>query len=89
MFWIALMGGVVNAVFILDLLVTLTTGEGLGNLLVDSTGNSVAEMVMANIPTDPMMFWILSGFILTMVIAIECLLIYLAFYSDPDRRMRV
>lgn len=88
MFWVALMGGVVNAVFILDLLVTLATGEGLGNLLVDSTGNSVAQVVIDNIPTDPMMFWILSGFILTMVIAIECLLVYLAFYSDPDRGHR-
>lgn len=85
MFWIALLSGIVNAVFILDLMVTMFTGAGLGTLLTHSDENSVAKAIIANIPTDPATFWILSGFILAVVIAIECLLVYLAFYSDPDR----
>ncbi|MDO5862473.1 MAG: hypothetical protein Q4Q58_06765 [Thermoplasmata archaeon] len=79
---IPLMSGIINAFFILDLIVTLATGDGLAALLVDASGNSVAQAVLANIPTDPTVFWLMSGFILVFVCAIECLLIYIAFYSD-------
>ena len=82
MMWIPLMSGIINAVFILDLLVTLSTGDGLAALLVDASHNSVAQAVVANIRTDPLVFWLLAGFILVFVCAIECLLIYIAFYSD-------
>ncbi len=81
---IPLMSGIINAFFILDLIVTLGTGENLASLLVDASGNSVAQAVIDNIPTDPVMFWILAGFILFAVIAIECLLIYIAFYSESS-----
>ncbi len=84
MMLIPLMSGVINAFFILDLIVSLGTGESLASLLVDASGNSVAQAVIANIPTDPVMFWILAGFILAFVCAIECLLIYIAFYSEAS-----
>lgn len=89
MMWIPLMSGILNGFFILDLIVTLGTGDSLASLLVDYTGNSVAQAVIANIPTDPMMFWILAGFILTAVCAIECMLIYIAFYSDVSEYRRL
>jgi len=81
-FWVPLLAGVLNAAFILDLIITLATGESLGSLLSDSTGNSVANAVIDNIPTDPTVFWMMSGFILFMVCALECIVIYLAFYSE-------
>ena len=52
------------------------------HLLLDASGNTVASAITENIPTDPVVFWLLSGFILVFVCAIECLLIYIAFYSD-------
>jgi short subunit fatty acids transporter len=82
MYWIPLLAGILNASFILDLMVTLGTGESLGSLLSDASGNSVAAAIVENIPTDPTVFWMISGFILFFVCAIECLVIYLAFYSD-------
>ena len=84
-FWIPFLAGVLNAAFILDLVVTLGTGESLGSLLSDSTGNTVAKAVVDNIPTDPMVFWMMSGFILFMVCALECIVIYLAFYSEVSQ----
>ena len=85
MMWIPLMSGIINAVFILDLIVTLTTGDDLAHLLLDASGNTVASAITENIPTDPAVFWLLSGFILVFVCAIECLLIYIAFYSDISK----
>ena len=83
---IPLMSGIINAVFILDLIVTLTTGDDLAHLLLDAaSGNTVASAITENIPTDPVVFWLLSGFILVFVCAIECLLIYIAFYSDISK----
>ena len=81
-FWVPLLAGLLNAGFILDLLVTLGTGESLGSLVTDCTGNSVANAVLDNIPTDPTVFWLMAGFILLFVCALECMVIYLAFYSD-------
>ena len=81
-FWIPLLAGALNAMFILDLLITLATGESLGSLLSDSTGNTVAKAIVDNIPTDPTVFWLMSGFILFFVCALECIVIYLAFYSE-------
>ncbi len=77
-----LLAGILNAAFILDLIVTLSTGESLGSLLSDASGNSVASTIIANIPTDPTVFWLMAGFILFFVCALECLVIYIAFYSD-------
>lgn len=84
-FWVPLLAGVLNAAFILDLVVTLGTGESLGSLLSDSTGNTVAKAVVDNIPTDPTVFWMMSGFIFFMVCALECIVIYLAFYSEVSQ----
>ena len=84
-FWVPLLAGILNAAFILDLVVTLGTGESLGSLLSDSTGNTVAKAVVDNIPTDPTVFWMMSGFILFMVCALECIVIYLAFYSEVSQ----
>ena len=70
--WIPLMSGIINAVFILDLIVTLTTGDDLAHLLLDASGNTVASAITENIPTDPVVFWLLSGFILVFVCAIFC-----------------
>ena len=81
-FWVPLLAGLLNASFILDLVVTLGTGESLGSLLSDSTGNTVARAVVDNIPTDPTVFWLMAGFILLFVCALECIVIYLAFYSE-------
>ena len=66
-------------------MVTLGTGESLGSLLSDATGNSVAKAVVDGIPTDPTVFWMMSGFILFMVCALECIVIYLAFYSEVSQ----
>lgn len=82
MFWIPLMAGVMNAMFILDLLVTLFTGTSLAEYIGGTTDNSVAQAVVDNIPTDPTLFWILAISILVVVCTIECLVIYVAFYSD-------
>lgn len=84
MFWLPLMTGIINAVFILDLIVTLSTGDSLASLLVDATHNSVAQTIVHSIPTDPAVFWIVSGFVLVLVCSIECVLIYLAFYAGDD-----
>ena len=81
-FWVPLLAGILNAAFILDIIITLSTGESLGSLLSNSSGNSVANAVIDNIPTDPMVFWLMSGFILAVVCALECIVIYLAFYSE-------
>jgi hypothetical protein len=81
-FWVPLLAGLLNASFIMDLLVTLGTGDSLGSLLSDATGNTVAKAVIDNIPTDPTVFWLMAGFILFFVCAIECIVIYIAFYSD-------
>ncbi len=81
-FWVPLLAGLLNASFILDLVVTLASGDSLGSLLSDATGNTVAKAIVDNIPTDPTVFWMLSGFILFFVCALECLVIYIAFYSD-------
>ena len=81
-FWVPLLAGILNASFIMDLLVTLGTGESLGSLLSDATGNTVAKAVVDNIPTDPTVFWMMAGFILFFVCALECIVIYIAFYSD-------
>ena len=81
-FWVSLLAGLLNASFILDLVVTLASGDSLGSLLSDATGNTVAKAIVDNIPTDPTVFWMLSGFILFFVCALECLVIYIAFYSD-------
>lgn len=85
MFWLPLMTGVINAVFILDLIVTLSTGDSLASLLVDASHNTVAQTIVGSIPTDPAVFWIVSGFVLMLVCSIECVLIYLAFYAGDDR----
>lgn len=84
MFWLPLMTGVINAVFILDLIVTLSTGDSLASLLVDATHNSVAQTIVGSIPTDPAVFWIVSGFVLVLVCSIECVLIYLSFYAGDE-----
>ena len=84
-FWVPLLAGLLNASFILDLIVTLGTGDSLGSLLSDSTGNTVAKAVVDNIPTDPTAFWLLAGFILFFVCALECIVIYIAFYSDVSK----
>ena len=81
-FWVPRLAGVLNACFILDLVITLGTGESLGSLISDSTGNTVARAVVDNIPTDPLVFWLMAGFILFFVCAVECIVIYLAFYSE-------
>lgn len=81
-FWVPLLAGLLNASFILDLVVTLGTGESLGSLLSDATGNTVAKTIVDNIPTDPTVFWLMAGFILFFVCALECIVIYLAFYSE-------
>jgi len=81
-FWVPLLAGLLNACFILDLVVTLGTGQSLGSLLSDATGNTVAKAVVDNIPTDPTVFWLMAGFILFFVCALECIVIYLAFYSE-------
>ena len=47
-FWVPLLAGLLNASFILDLIVTLGTGDSLGSLLSDSTGNTVAKAVVDN-----------------------------------------
>ena len=82
MYWIPLVSGMLNGLFIIDLLVTLTTGESIASIIVDASHNSVASAVISAIPTDPVVFWLLAGFILVFVCAIECLLIYLSFYAD-------
>ena len=87
-FWIPLLAGALNAMFILDLLITLATGESLGSLLSDSTGNTVATAIVDNIPTDPTVFWLMSGFILFFVCALECIVIYIAFYSEVSERCK-
>ena len=84
-FWVPLLAGILNASFIMDLLVTLGTGESLGSLLSDATGNTVAMAVVDNIPTDPTVFWMMAGFILFFVCALECIVIYIAFYSDVSQ----
>ena len=84
-FWVPLLAGLLNASFILDLVITLGTGESLGSLLSDSTGNTVAKTVVDNIPTDPTVFWLMAGFILFFVCALECIVIYIAFYSDVSK----
>ncbi len=81
-FWVPLLAGLLNASFILDLIVTLASGDSLGSLLSDATGNTVAKTIVDNIPTDPTVFWMLAGFILFFVCALECIVIYIAFYSD-------
>lgn len=81
-FWVPMLAGLLNASFILDLVVTLGTGESLGSLLSDATGNTVARAVVDSIPTDPTVFWLMAGFILFFVCALECIVIYLAFYSE-------
>jgi len=85
MYWVPLLAGVLNAGFILDLLVTISTGDSLAKLLCDVSGNTVATKVVDSIPTDPAVFWIAAGFVLFFVCAIECLVIYIAFYSDIER----
>ena len=60
----------------------LSTGESLGSLLSDATGNTVAKTIVDNIPTDPTVFWLMAGFILFFVCALELVVIYVAFYSD-------
>ena len=85
MYWVPLLAGDINAGFILDLLVTIATGESLAELLCDVSGNTVATAVVDNIPSDPLVFWVVAGFILFFVCAIECLVIYIAFYSDAER----
>ena len=87
-FWIPMLAGILNASFIMDLLVTLASGESLGSLLSDATGNTVAKTIIDNIPTDPTVFWMMSGFILFFVCAIECIVIYIAFYSDVSECSR-
>lgn len=82
MYWIPLLAGILNAAFIMDLIVTLGTGESLGSLISDATGNSVASAIIDHIPSDPTVFWMMAGFILFFVCALECLVIYIAFYSD-------
>ena len=89
MYWVPLITGVLNGVFILDLFVTLATGQSIASIIVDASHNSVAEAIVANIPTDPVVFWLLAGFILVFVCAIECLLIYLSFYADIQGRGRM
>jgi len=81
-FWVPMLAGLLNASFILDLVVTIASGESLGSLISDSTGNTVAKTIVDNIPTDPMVFWLMAGFILFFVCALECIVIYLAFYSE-------
>ena len=81
-FWVPLLAGLLNASFILDLIITLGTGSSLGSLISDSTGNTVAKTIVDNIPTDPTVFWLMAGFILFFVCALECIVIYLAFYSE-------
>ena len=81
-FWVPLLAGLLNASFILDLIVTIGTGESLGSLISDATMNTVASTIVRNIPSDPTVFWLLSGFILLFVCALECIVIYVAFYSD-------
>ena len=81
-FWVPLLAGLLNASFILDLVVTLGTGESLGSLLSDATGNTAAKTIVDNIPTDPTVFWLMAGFILFFVCALECIVIYIAFYSE-------
>jgi len=81
-FWVPMLAGLLNASFILDLVVTIASGESLGSLISDSTGNTVAKTIVDNIPTDPTVFWLMAGFILFFVCALECIVIYLAFYSD-------
>jgi hypothetical protein len=85
-FLLPLVAGILNAAFILDLVVTLGTGESLGSLLSDATGNTVAKAVVDNIPADPTAFWMMAGFILLFVCALECIVIYIAFYSDLSGR---
>ena len=82
MFWLPLMAGLLNAAFILDLMVTVFTGRSLAETISGTAGNSVAEAVVANIPTDPLLFWTLMLSILVIVCTIECVVIYVAFYSD-------
>ena len=81
-FWVPLLAGLLNASFILDLLITLGTGDSLGSLLSDATGNTVAKTIVDNIPSDPTAFWLMSGFILFFVCALECIVIYVAIYSE-------
>ncbi len=87
-FWVPLLAGVLNAAFILDLVITLSTGASLGSLISDATGNTVAKAIVDNIPTDPTVFWLMAGFILFFVCALECIVIYLAFYSEIGRGCR-
>ena len=47
-FWVPLLAGLLNASFILDLVVTLASGDSLGSLLSDATGNTVAKAIVDN-----------------------------------------
>lgn len=81
MFWVPFCVGILNAWFMIDFLVTICTGESMAKLIVGKD-NALVSTITENIPTDPVQFWICSALIIVFVCIVECIAIYIAFYSD-------
>lgn len=85
MFWLAVIAGVLSAVFLIDFFCTVVTGETLGALIFHSSENMIAKSVIDAIPSDPVMFFIVSGLVLAFVSMLTVVSFYVAFYNDGSR----
>lgn len=82
MFWVALLSGMLNCLFLLDFMLLAFTGDSTAELLFGQD-NSVVSVVTEYIPgMTPWEFFLANAFVLCFVSLVMVVSIYVAFYSD-------
>jgi len=88
-FWMPVISALLNIYLIFDLLVTLVTGESISMLVFGAGNNPVVEKVIDVLPSDPVMFFLVCGLILSLMCMLAFVLIWVAFYSYRSKKMKV
>lgn len=82
MFWVALLSGMLNCLFLLDFMMLAFTGDSTAELLFGQD-NSVVTVLTEYIPgMSPWEFFLANAFVLCFVSLVMVVSIYIAFYSD-------
>lgn len=86
-FWIPVISAVLDIYLVIDLLVTLVSGESIPMLIFGAGGNPLVGKIVEILPTDPTAFLLVCAIVLMVMIIICIVLIWASFWTYRSRKM--
>jgi hypothetical protein len=80
-FWMPALSAVLDIYLVLEILITLFTGESLTMLIFGAGHNPIVDKVIDILPTDPVIFFLMCAVILSFLCILAFALIWASFYS--------